>query len=416
MREPREHGQALVAALIIAVVLGVTCASLVVLTLANSASSESSVRRAVALTLAEIGVEKAKPSIANGLFNQQFAAQDHQAVDTGEGSAPELQSYGRWAVRVIENHGGVEDQYLVISQGTSGRTTRQVNVVLRRVFPTIPDPLGAIMLYNPEAMGNFDGVPPRVCGLDTNLPPGIPFGEAKASDCEPGSGDGPDAVGVAAHDDQSVVDIIAALGKKTSRVTGTDGSGGSEPASVYNVTGENPTGRTDAMTAPQVTELAIQCEKVGHYITDGINWQDSDGRPVTDGNFGTTTTPRVVVMRKTGGGALYLEGCVVGVGLLIIDCDVEFAGTFNYAGLVLITNRGNATVSVDMGGTPLVLGTIMAANPAGSTRVLDLRGTADVFFSREGLAYAQKALRNHAKFETVCYVEGQANAADLELE
>ncbi len=416
MRKVRERGQALLAALIVALILGLICASLVVLTVANSTASESGVRRAVALTLAEIGVERAKAGIANGVFHQQFATQNHQAVDSGEGHTLEVQLYGTWAVRVIENHGGVEDQYLVISQGTSGRTTRQVNVVLRRVFPTIPNPLGAITLYNPRAMAIFDGLPPRVCGLDTNLPRGIPFAEALASDCESGSGDGPDAVGVGVHDDQSVTDIIASLGGRTGRIQGTDGEGGSEPASVYNVTGDNPTGRTDAMSAADVTELAGQCEKVGHYITDGTDWQDSDGRPVTDGNFGTTTVPRVVVLRKTRGGTLRLRGSVVGVGLLIIDCEVEFTGTFNYAGLVLITSRGEATVGVQMRGTPLVMGTIMAANPADSSSVLDLRGTADVFFSREGLAYAQGALRNNAKFETVCYVEGQANAADLEMD
>ena len=84
MKEMRDHGQVLLAALIIVVVLGVTCASLVILTVANSTSSENGVRRAAALTLAEIGVERAKANIVKGIFPQQFATQQHQATDSAD--------------------------------------------------------------------------------------------------------------------------------------------------------------------------------------------------------------------------------------------------------------------------------------------------------------------------------------------
>ena len=400
MREPRDHGQALLAALIIAVVLGVTCASLVILALANSTACENGLRRATALSVAEIGVERAKASIANGVFDQQFATQNHQATNTDDAYSPEGNLYGSYAVRVTENHGEIEGEYLVISQGTSGRTTRQIHVVLRRKPLIIPDFLGAIMLYNPSALELFRGVPPNVCGLDTALPEGMPFSEVKASDCEPGSGDGP-----------------AALGSRTERVVGTDGSGGVEDPSVYNVSTDNPTGRTDLLTASDVAELAEAWEKAADYITDGADWYDASGHPVASGSYGTTETPCVVVLRHTSSGRLHLTGNLTGVGLLIIDCEVEFTGTFNYAGLVIITSRGEATVSVEMMGTPLVMGSILAANPAeDGTSMLDLRGTADVFYSRQGLAYAEQALAKNARFETLCYTEKSPNAGDLEVE
>lgn len=417
MRTSVQGGQALVAVLIIALVLGGICASLAILSVANATASRNSVQRAVALTMAEIGVERAKAGIADQTFEPQFAVQNHQATDSGEGHAPEVEFYGAYAVRVTENYGDTPGQYLVVSQGTSGTTTRGIRVVLRRIPPEMPDVLAAIMLYNESGLEIFRGVPPNVCGLDTDLPAGMPFSEARASDCVPGSGEGPDVVGIGVHDDQSVTDIISALGSNTERVEGTDGDDGTEPASVYNVTRENPTGQIDPMTVADIAALAEEYERVCDYVFDGLNWYTGDGHPVDEANFGTTEAPKVVVLRRPSGGVLRLRGNLTGVGLLIIDCEVEFAGTFNYAGLIVITNRGEATVSVEMMGTPLVMGGIIAANPAeDATSVLDLRGTADVFFSREGLAYAQQALVNNAKFETVFFTEKRPEADDLEIE
>ena len=99
---------------------------------------------------------------------------------------------------------------------------------------------------------------------------------------------------------------------------------------------------------------------------------------------------------------------------MIIDGEVRFGGTFNYAGLVMITRRGDAQVSVEMAGTPLVMGAMVAANPySTASSILDLRGTSDVFFSRQGLSYAAQALSAHAKFEMVFYMEKKPNATDL---
>jgi len=416
MRESRHRGQVLLAVLVLCLLLGLTCASLVIISAANTTASQNSVRRASALSVAEIGIERAKANIVQDVWYQQFAAQDHQAAASAEVYTPDAQLYGSFALHVTENYGGVSGQYLVISQGTSGRATRQVNMVLRRAPVLIPDLLAAITLYNPNALASFRGTPPNVCGLDTNLPSGIPFSSVKASDCVKGSGAGPDAVGIGVHDDQSVVDIIAALGGKTSRVTGTDGRGGSQYLSVYNVTATNPTGRVDTQTATDIVEIAARYERAADYVYDGSSWFDGEGHAASDGNLGSTTDPKVVVVRGPASSRLHMTGCVTGVGLMIIDSPVEFTGTFNYAGLIVITRSGDATVSLEMMGTPLVMGSIIAANPGSeTTSMLDLRGTADVFHSRQGLAYAQQALANNAKFETVFYMEKKPNAADLEI-
>ncbi len=410
-----DRGSILLAALIVALVLGITCASLVVFTAANTSASQYGLRRAEALTSAEIGVERAKMSIAEGAFASQFSAQSHQAIATGSIVSSGGEHYGTYSVHVTERYGGVDRQYLVVSQGVSGTATRQVNVVLRRTPVELPNFLGAITLYNPNALATFRGTPPNVCGLDTNMP-AMPFETAKASDCVKGSGDGPDAVGIAVHDDRSVSDILAALSRSTSRVIGTDGLGGSQYPSVYNVTVDNPTGQRDPLTAANVVELSETFQRVADYIYDGTRWYDGDGRLVAAGNWGSTAAPDIVIIRPPSGTQLNVNGNLTGVGILIIDGQVKFGGTFNYAGLVMITRRGDATVAVEMAGTPLVMGAMVAANPySTSTSMLDLRGTSDVFFSRQALAYAADALTQHAKFETVFYMEKKPNASDVAL-
>ncbi len=82
MMTRNDRGSILLAALIIALVLGITCASLVIFTAANTAASQYGLRRAEALTCAEIGVERAKMSIAEGAFASQFSSQSGQAIAT----------------------------------------------------------------------------------------------------------------------------------------------------------------------------------------------------------------------------------------------------------------------------------------------------------------------------------------------
>ena len=411
----REKGSALLVVVIFALVLGLTCAAMVVASAANAMSSKEALNRVRALTVAEIGVEFTKGKIIARDFNGQFAAHDHQAAFSDSVYAPDGSLYGQYSMVVTEYYGGVTGQYLVVCRGVCGQTARQVEEVIKRTPPEMPNTLGAINLYNPNSLANFSGQPPYVCGLDTNIPNGIDFSNLKASDCTPGSGEGPDAVGIAVHDNASVSQIVSALGSRTSNIVGTDGSGGSSSPSVYNVTTTNPTGQVDTATANEVVTMAQNFGDLAQYVYDNGNWFDSSGKPVS-GDFGSTNTPRVVAIRNTSGGTLHMNGNISGVGVLVIDCNVQFGGTFNYAGLVVITSTGSATVDVDMRGTPLVMGSMIAANPGmQSTSVLDLRGTADVFYSNQSLAYAQMALMNRAKFVRKYYAEKKPNDTALAL-
>jgi len=402
----RNRGSVLLVALIIALVLGITCASVVIFSAANTASSQQALRRTEALTSAEIGIERAKAAIAEGTYAAQFTSQQHQAVESGTITAPSGLTYGDYAVYVMENYGNVPEQYLITTQGSVGTSTREVSVIVRRAPAQVPNFLGAITFYNPNGLANFSGRPSYVSGLDTDLP--LPFNTAKYSDCSEGSGAGPNAVGIAVHDDSSVASIISAFSKNLSAVVGTDGTAhGISYPSVYNVAVSNPTNQTDTLQASDIVALANAIA-------------DSPDRCIetnaSNQTLGTTSAPIIVVIRPPAGETVKLGGVTSGVGILIIDGRAEFGGTFNYAGLVLITQDGSATVDVYMAGTPLIMGSIVAANAySNSTSMLDLRGNSKVYFSRQGLAKAAQALTNHARFQTLFYTEKTPNAADVAI-
>lgn len=412
-----KRGSVLLIVIVMCFLLAEIGLSLTIATVAENNAGADAIKRAIAISVAESGVERVKIMMDNHDFDYQFASQNNQATFAEDIYTPGGELYGRYAVRVVNEYAGVANQYLVVSQGTISSSTREVQVVLQKLPAELPDTLGAINLYNPNGLANFCGLPPNISGLDTNLPEGIDFSSVKASDCVPGSGDGPDAVGIAVHDDESVDDIIDELGRRTANVVGTDGAGGSEEASVYNVTAENPTGQIDDLTADDIVEIADNYAKMADYVYDGSHWRDGDGGLSTPTDLGTTANPKVILLSAPAGETVTMTGDVTGVGVLIIDCEVRFRGTFNYAGLILITRRGDAIVSVDMAGTPLLMGSIIAANPMDQTvSALDLRGTADVFYSTEGLAYAQQALTNGNVFVKVYYQEMNPDAGHLQID
>jgi|GEM_PF-3379762 len=415
-RISHQRGQALLILLILLLSMGVLAASLTLVTANNAISSRDGMTRAVALSTADIAIERVKGNIARGELDTQFSTQSNYALVDGDVYTLAGHYYGGYKARVTKNYGNREGQYLVVSQGTLGTVTRQVNIVLRRNPPQLPNLAAAIPFYGANAASVFHGLPSNISGLDTNLPSVVGFATAKASDCVAGSGLGPDVIGIGVHDNISVTETISALGTKTSRVTGTDGNGGLQTASVYNVAQANPSGLTDQLTATDIANLAQQYAGLADYVHDSDGWLDRSGDRVDDGSFGTVDQPRVVVLRASAGESISLSGNLSGAGVLIIDSSVRLSGTFNYAGTILVTNRGDVTVSLDMTGTPLIMGAILVANPLeDGSSLLSLAGTADVFFSRQGLDCAQRALTANSTFENISSTERKPAPEDVAL-
>ena len=415
----------MVATLILVLVLAMLAGSMSMIAVGNSVAVQGSLSYAAALTVTEIGVERAKAAIVSGALDEQFAAEGHQASESGTIYTPTHEVYGSFAYHVTANHAGIAGDYLIVSQGTAGQNTRQISVVLRHAAPEVPNASAAVTLYNPTRLASFTVTPPVVCGLDTAIPTKDEFSSLKASKLDPGSGDGPHAVGIGVHDDDSVVNIVSALGKKISHVTGVAENGDTESASVYNVGAGNPSRRIDVLNAADVAELIEEYEAVADTVYDPSS-QSNVRMSLNDGpDLGTREEPRVVVLRSTSGEPVSLSSKISGAGVLIVDAPVQFGKTFNYAGLIIMTGRA-VSPDTKVNCRSLLLGALIAVNNNANVQAgvdlasgdrsesgLHLRDTINVFYSRDGLGCAQRALGRYPKFRTLFYAEQQPDPESI---
>ena len=406
----RRKGVALFGVLCLIIVFAGIAISLLLLSVANSDKTQTSYKLTRALMCAETGTEQ-QLSVLND--SDVLAGEGLDELTGGHHGGVFTVTTTAWWTDGEDNDGNgwiddeVEENYFTIeSVGVVGNVARRVRAAVRKGSLGFPDVYGAITLYNPVdengdvipgAIANFSGTPPRVSGQDSDLPVLVDFDEVRASDIVIGSGEGPDVLGVAVHDDQSVADISGELGKKEDRVDGVDptglddealedvlvnGGGQIGEASVANINGFDPLNANDIYGLAQELGAYARAENV----YDETNW------PTGGSALGSVDAPQITVLKPSDGATGQLSGHVSGSGILVIDGHVRFTGTFNYAGLVIITSNGFA--EVELLGTPLVMGAIIAANPDPDTApgqtVLDLRGTADVYYSTEAVGLAEQ--------------------------
>ena len=109
--------------------------------------------------------------------------------------------------------------------------------------------------------------------------------------------------------------------------------------------------------------------------------------------FGSPTSPQVIVIQ--GPGSVTFSGNLYGNGILIIrNAQVEFTGTFTYAGLILIEDDGGG---IKFKGTSNIFGSIMVLNANVNDLPVELdivSNSSRINFSTEGLGRAGEAMEN----------------------
>jgi hypothetical protein len=382
--------------------------SIVVVVAANTNSVETNVHLTRALYIAEAGLERKIAQMNNDNNDDmkgEFAGGAY-VVDVTDWEADGVDNNSDGTV----DDPGEANYFTITSFAVINTRERKIETIVKLVEGEIPGIYGAIQLYNPVdpntgepvpgTLANFSGnTPPRVSGLDTDIPDGIDFGDVRASDATIGDGPGGVVLGVTTNDDQSVVDITQEISRNPDRVDGLDvGQYGDDLAGYFDNPPEDPTAAggciANTSSFDPLTAIGVQllADEYKTYATPEYTFTASD-YPTGDVTIGTVDDPVVTVIETAPNEQIHLSGCVSGAGILVIDGNVRFGGTFNYAGLVIITSNG--TAEVDLRGTPLVFGCIIGAsqNPEDiNPTVLDIRGTSDVYYSTEGLSKAQDAL------------------------
>jgi len=411
----KRKGIALIGALFVLIVVSGLSLTLMTIVSAHTRSTNWNIKTTRAYFAAEAGLELKLAEL-----------NDPEAGDEAyEDLAGEIDGC-RYEVTVREwdsdgldndNDGEIDDSgeagYIdVFSEGTCGRASRIVRATIRLGSGTsLPGAFAAVHLYNPKdengdvlpgAVINFSGSPPNIDGRDTAIPSTGDFSRLKSRDVTPDSGEGKDVLGIATHDEQSVSDVIDALGREVNRVFGIDAlalpgelleeyffsEDAPEPetrgASVADISGFDP------LDAQDVVQMAEQYES----LAEPENVFNADNYPKGNSTFGTLDSPQITVIKNTSDHSITISGNISGAGVLVISGDVVFTGNINFAGVMVITSDGQAPV--EMRGTPLIFGAIYAACSAtdleSQATILDIRGTPDVFFSTEAMALAETAL------------------------
>ncbi|HLG20125.1 MAG TPA: hypothetical protein VI895_09980 [Bdellovibrionota bacterium] len=158
---------------------------------------------------------------------------------------------------------------------------------------------------------------------------------------------------------------------------------------------------TPGGTPPINNNANIDCTSWETFATNAGNiaqttYAASSGPFNSDANaFGTSASPKIVLIQGTAGENVKFNGNLYGNGILIIrNCQAEFTGTLTYAGLILIQDEGGG---IKIGGTPqvfgstMVLGSTVADNPV----EIDVNNNNARFrYSTQGLAKAAQAFTN----------------------
>ena len=242
-----------------------------------------------------------------------------------------------------------EEVFQLIIVGSCRDRQRRLAAYLGRSV-TIASVPGALMTMSSKIAINLDGTA-KLDGNDHRIN-GLPKVAAPAS------------AGIAVGPDGDVADLDAELtGTERLRVLGSGGlpSLATMPPFPY-----------DELVAIGRSSASLVLTN-GHY---------------SDLQFGSAPAATSIVTYREGN--LRLSGHSRGCGVLIVNGDLAIDGTFRFDGVIVVTG------SIDTGvGTVQVYGGLIMG-PASSK--FDFRGTADLRYSTEALAFANKITASYVEF------------------
>jgi hypothetical protein len=118
----------------------------------------------------------------------------------------------------------------------------------------------------------------------------------------------------------------------------------------------------------------------------------SSGTYAGDYTWGTSASPAIVYCNAGDDTSFSIKytGDIMGCGILVVRGNVQFNGSFDFRGLVVIDGF-NTTVQFGGAGTPEIVGGVIVAGNAGAAVSLrGTAGTAKVKYSEDALAKAKK--------------------------
>ena len=287
---------------------------------------------------------------------------------------------------------------IVTSAGTIGSTTRTISVVISRIV--IPPINAALAFPGIRADVNFSGSSFVVDGRDTRMTDGAgaPTGTAPA------------VYGIAVNG--SLPALAAQVENALARGPQNDVRGRDEINASATAQGANTIQSDVVLTSRAVTDFVAAARSMADVTID-----IGPGSPYSIDNlgsvcstsiessacWGTPSHPKTVYVRgaqpegTTHDISLSVTGVSQGTGILIVENGaVEIGGNFRWNGLVIVTGK-NVGVRYRGNGTQSVYGAIivneMHEDNRATTLEGDIRGKADILYSKEALDLVQTGLK-----------------------
>ena len=251
----------------------------------------------------------------------------------------------------------LNQRWVTASATYNQRTVNTVALVtLPDSVPTVP---GAFGIYTENFNANYGGNSFEIDGHDTR-PPSMGGGPGH-------SGPEPALPGITVPSASAYTEA-------------TDFTNGNQADNVKGAHGDFP-GHPSVATNPDLTYSALE-KYIDSYIATAD--QTFTGNFTIDGGtLGTPSNPQVTVLDGDG----EVAGNTSGAGILVItqDRDVDFAGTFDFEGLVI--NQG--TANWKDAGTVRIYGAVLLTHPDSNQTVnYDLQGNIGLYYSSDALGYA----------------------------
>lgn len=238
-----------------------------------------------------------------------------------------------------------EDVFRVTSTGSFGTSQRRIATYLGfvRYLPAIS---GAMTFTNPASTIEISGTP-YISGTNTNLN---------------GTAAGGDVFGMTMAPPGTLANLTGELSP-------------SEGAHVVGATTSPSAGVSAPIDVPAIVDFARNSASI--VITNSN---------VSGIDYGTLAAP-VVAYRE---GDVRIQGNSSGHGLLVVNGDLNLAGTFRWNGIVVCTGQLTAGA-----GTAQIYGAVIMGPSSPGARMV---GTLDIRYSTEGINLAERVLGRYAAF------------------
>lgn len=348
-KRSNEHGAALIAVMLVAVVVGGLSATFVMRSVGTSRATRYNLNGERALNIAEGALD--------------FSIQ--QVVAGGEGNISGQLGAGTFTVTTVSNYPGI---YTLVSTGVYDGVTREVEATMQLIDMDPLAPPAAITIIDDGTRSIFSA---RLCGNAFTI-------TGHDYNINGTAGSQPTVAGIGVFDQGSLDAIISALhanGVQNDNIQGT----GPNP-SVVNVAA------TSSLTFNGVEDFADQMLLNADTVLTSYN--------ASGASWGTTATPQITYVQ----GNCSIGGSSSGAGVLIVDGTLTVRGNFTFNGVIVMTGNTGSPFDFSSRGNTNIHGAMIILNPAGALDAVetfttfDLRGNINVYYSSQGLNAARAAV------------------------